>query len=197
MKIPADDPFYQDELFRQYWNKYRRLVMATISKLARPDEDLEQVGRIALWLAMVHYREERGAPFDKFLYYVVWHYARDWIRSSGYFADRILCTVPLPGDGDHDGYDPLQRQTDLALSTEEQGYAEVESRLFMEQLMQHLSSLLSPSQLRCITLHFGLAGEPLTMEQVAGQLGISRQRVHQIIQSAIKTIRAVLPGYLN
>src|SRR5579884_3703460 len=56
-------------------------------------------------------------------------------------------------------------------------------------------SQLNPRMQRVLTLRFGLDGEPpQTLEEVGGQLGITRERVRQLETRALRELRSVAPG---
>jgi RNA polymerase primary sigma factor len=56
-------------------------------------------------------------------------------------------------------------------------------------------SQLNPRMQRVLALRFGLDGEPpQTLEEVGGQLGITRERVRQLETRALRELRAVAPG---
>jgi RNA polymerase primary sigma factor len=53
---------------------------------------------------------------------------------------------------------------------------------------------LNPRMRRVLTLRFGLDGEPpKTLEEVGGELGITRERVRQLESRALRELRAVAP----
>jgi RNA polymerase primary sigma factor len=54
---------------------------------------------------------------------------------------------------------------------------------------------LNPRMQRVLKLRFGLDGEnPQTLEQVGGQLGITRERVRQLEARALRELRSLAPG---
>jgi RNA polymerase primary sigma factor len=54
---------------------------------------------------------------------------------------------------------------------------------------------LNPRMRRVLSLRFGLDGEPpQTLEQVGGQLGITRERVRQLETRALRELRTAAPG---
>ena len=62
------------------------------------------------------------------------------------------------------------------------------------ELVQALSQL-NPRMQRVLTLRYGLDGElPQTLEEVGGQLGITRERVRQLETRALRELRTVAPG---
>ena len=74
----------------------------------------------------------------------------------------------------------------------------IERHHFSQQLYSELTSLLSPRQLKVIALRFGLVGIalgsgvtpiPQSLEQIGLQMGISRERVRQIQNSALAILQ--------
>jgi RNA polymerase primary sigma factor len=54
---------------------------------------------------------------------------------------------------------------------------------------------LNPRMRRVLSLRFGLDGEhPQTLEEVGGQLGITRERVRQLETRALRELRMANPG---
>src|SRR2546430_17384398 len=54
---------------------------------------------------------------------------------------------------------------------------------------------LNPRMRRVLSLRFGLDGEaPQTLEEVGGQLGITRERVRQLETRALRELRTAAPG---
>jgi RNA polymerase primary sigma factor len=54
---------------------------------------------------------------------------------------------------------------------------------------------LNPRMRRVLSLRFGLDGEPpQTLEEVGGQLGITRERVRQLETRALRELRQTAPG---
>jgi RNA polymerase primary sigma factor len=54
---------------------------------------------------------------------------------------------------------------------------------------------LNPRMRRVLSLRFGLDGEsPQTLEEVGGELGITRERVRQLETRALRELRQTAPG---
>ncbi len=67
-------------------------------------------------------------------------------------------------------------------------------RLRTQELADALACL-NPRMQRVLKLRFGLDGsKPQTLEQVGGQLGITRERVRQLESRALRELRSVAPG---
>jgi len=66
-----------------------------------------------------------------------------------------------------------------------------------EQLHEALSARwrdLTPREASVLTLTFGLEREPLSLAQVAGRMGVTRERIRQIESAALRKLGVRLPG---
>jgi RNA polymerase nonessential primary-like sigma factor len=60
----------------------------------------------------------------------------------------------------------------------------------LQEDVQRVMALLTPRQQEVLTLHFGLEdGQPLSLTKIGRQLNISRERVRQIEQEALRILR--------
>ena len=75
----------------------------------------------------------------------------------------------------------------------------VADRLGDREEVRSLLSRLDERERKVLRAHYGLGGEKAadTYEQVGERLGLSKQRVRQIEQSALAKLRAVLIGATN
>ncbi len=73
-----------------------------------------------------------------------------------------------------------------ALPSPEEAYEKTEQT----QRLQEMLSTLPPRDQKVLNMYFGLAdGKPKTLEEIGKRLGISRERVRQIKERALKTLR--------
>ena len=66
-----------------------------------------------------------------------------------------------------------------------------------ERLHEALSARwrdLTPREASVLTLTFGLEREPLSLAQVAGRMGVTRERIRQIESAALRKLGVRLPG---
>lgn len=81
---------------------------------------------------------------------------------------------------------------DLIVDDAEDTPGEIAFRLTLQETLNDVLRDLSEREMRIIQLRFGLAGEgPLTLEETGRCLGITRERVRQIQQKAIKKLQDV------
>jgi RNA polymerase primary sigma factor len=101
--------------------------------------------------------------------------------------DNISLDTPI-GDGESLMSDVIS--DDNASSPEEETAQSLRSRELAAALSQ-----LSPRLRRVLLLRFGLEGrEPMTLERVGVELGITRERVRQLETRALRELRHVAPG---
>jgi len=111
-------------------------------------------------------------------------------------GDEISLSTKLSDDDDFELLDTLEQHTMPPAD------AELIQESFKQQI-EELLSLLKPKEQKVITLRFGLSGrEPMTLKQIGEIMGLSRERVRQIENQALKKLRMLarsrkLEGYLN
>lgn len=117
------------------------------------------------------------------------------IKESLAIARRPLSLEMRVGD---------DQSSELGDLLEDDTHASLEEDITQQHLKQDLLNLLAslpPAQRDVITLRFGLIdGHELTLAQVGDRLGVSRERVRQIQQSALKSLRLRkngVNGYLD
>ena len=131
--------------------------------------DLINEGNVGLIKAAEKFDEKRGL---KFISYAVW-----WIRErilnalaaeQRHIAHRLQETLPSS--------DSLVASDGLSFSAE----------------TNHALNLLSERERFIIKCTFGLNGQPeMTLEEIGKSLGLSRERVRQIREKAIRKLRAM------
>ncbi len=61
----------------------------------------------------------------------------------------------------------------------------------IDKALTHLSERYSERYARVVRMYFGLNGdEPLTMEEIGAHMGVTRERVRQILKDSLKMLRA-------
>ena len=76
--------------------------------------------------------------------------------------------------------------TDQKISTPEEALISV----FLKEALNETFQTLTPREIKILELHYGLNdGVPLTLQQIANRLGVSRERIRQLEARAIKKLR--------
>jgi len=105
------------------------------------------------------------------------HHIENWITKTSSLE------APIGEEGEEEVKDLIADQT--ALSPKE----EMETLLEKERL-ENLLEMMSEREKQVLDLRFGLAnGEPHTLSEVAKKIGVSRERVRQIEEAALKKLR--------
>lgn len=196
-ELRLDERDWKERLFQQYWQRYGRLVLRVIRRCSPViDEDLIQVGRIALWEAIITYDGKHGTAFTTWLWRLVRQRVLEWRGLHAYpvcvpySAIRLgavpdLTQVPLELDT-YEIDEELSPVVPPTLTYQEEGYAQIEWE-------EYLQRVLNPVQLYCVLHYFGfIDGQPETLQEIGYRLGLSRQRVHQHLLSALRRIRFCL-----
>ena len=130
--------------------------------------DLDQEGRIGLWVAIQHYDPGRGAAFSSF----AWAVIRYRILNARLYADR-------------EQDDEAEAWLELVDEIEEGWW-----RWHVRQALLEVVGEL-PGRLRqLICLAYGLGGEgPYSLAAIGREWGISRERVRQLRNNALVLLR--------
>ncbi len=112
---------------------------------------------------------------------------------SGFGASRGSVSVdlrvlsldaPLPGD------DEGRRLVDAIADERQEGPDTVSTRALLREQLDQILATLSGRELRIIRLYYGLDGHAgNTLEEIADQLGVTRERVRQLKASALDKLR--------
>ena len=101
--------------------------------------------------------------------------------------DAVSLETPV-GDGE-------SSYSDLIEDKDSDSPAGVTAKRLRARELAHALTCLNPRLQRVLALRFGLDGEkPQTLEQVGGQLGVTRERVRQLESRALRELRTAAPG---
>ncbi len=219
LTIGESGPAAEEEERGPAWR--RRLVESNLSivvKIAReyehggvPLEDLVNQGNLGLIEAAERFDPARGVPFGN---YAAWWIRKEILAELG--RNRAQTSAPRPGSrpagprtegaprsrparqrlisldefaGDGDGRGILEK---LAATSGD----DPEEMVLQRELADAIRSVLPllPDVERGILIaHFGLDGEtPLTLQEIGGALGYSRERVRQIQARTLARVRRLL-----
>ena len=166
-----------DEAARKQLAEANLRLVASIAKryVGRgvPFQDLIQEGNLGLIQAVETFGGEKGYKFGA---YATW-----WIRLAITRAiaerDRAISQEMPAGEEDSQSGGFLQDSW------------EADADPLQEQLMERLDTLTEREQ-KVLKLRFGLEdGRPRTLEEVAGELNVTRERIRQIEAVALRRLR--------
>src|SRR5215212_1531632 len=101
--------------------------------------------------------------------------------------DPVSLETPV-GDGE-------SLYSDLIEDKDSESPASATAKHLRSRELARALTRLNPRMQRVLALRFGLGGEkPQTLEEVGGQLGITRERVRQLESRALRELRAIAPG---
>lgn len=199
MQTKLMDNDERERLFAEFHDRYWRLVLHVLRKSAPElDEDLLQVGRMALWEAICTYDPSRNMKFSSWLWRVVRLRAYEWRAAAGYAVSvpyHVVSSGKVPEirftsihefEAEREEWMPAPEE----LVHEECGYAEIERSIDRSILISYLKQYLTERQWTCVAYYFGiLGGECLTMHNIAELLGVCKQAVHYSIRGAMEKLR--------
>ena len=151
-----------------------------------PYDEALQAGRTGLWRAIMGYDPERGTTFATYAWTAimrsVWAAVKKWEKREGEMLvlSAVEVVVPLPGILPDAVQEPDKRWERKALvAATRQAVCQLPARL---QLV--------------LAARYGWTGHPpATFRQIGEQLGVSRQRAHQLHQEALRRLRQPALSY--
>lgn len=179
-KLITDNLGYVITLARQYKSD----ILTT--------DDLVNEGTIGMLKAAEKYDPQRGKPFVTF--------AAPYIRRSIEAAINMVQTnttvrstdesLPL---GSKNNYTLLNVLED---KDAEKADVIVEEDMLSEDLLRY-TNLLSERELRVVNLYYGIGYERQTMAEIGEVLGLKRERVRQIRNTAVRKLRKAAKNVKN
>ena len=160
-----------------------RLVVSVARKHLRPGLSLMELisdGNITLMRAVEGFDVHKG---NRFSTYATFALMKGFARS----VPEMLAGRHVAAGGDA----ARERLADVP----DARHADRRDRLFDREQVDHLLSRLDDRERRVVLAHFGLSDDaagPATYEQVGERLGLSKQRVRQIEQSALAKLRTAV-----
>lgn len=156
-----------------------RLIVHLAKKF--PDETLGRaekadLGPLALVRAVKNFDVSRGFRFSTYAAKAIY---RTWIRAAGVRQERSRGDVGAEYVPDFEDRKEIDSQEAVAL---------VETKeLLRENLLR-----MDERDRQILTLHFGLEDEPMTHEEIARRLGMSRRRVGQVERRALERLATLM-----
>ena len=167
-------------------NKY-----AARGKLSRRREldDLISIGTIGLIKAVNSFSPEKGS-LSNYASRCIENEIRMSLRTEKKLVGEVSMEEPLGRDREGNERTVL----DLVGTDGEEIFDQVRRTMEGERLRSFMDRSLNKREKRVLSLRFGLGGEaPLTQQQVADRIGISRSYISRIEKKAILKLRLALP----
>ena len=167
-------------------NKY-----AARGKLSRRREldDLISIGTIGLIKAVDSFSPEKGS-LSNYASRCIENEIRMSLRTEQQLVGEVSMEEPLGRDREGNERTVL----DLVGTDGEEIFDQVRRTMEGERLRSFMDRSLNKREKRVLSLRFGLGGEaPLTQQQVADRIGISRSYISRIEKKAILKLRLALP----
>ena len=169
-----------------------RLVAHIVKKYyAQPggQEDFISIGTIGLIKAVNSFDNTKGARFATYASRCIENEIRMTLRSAKKTQGDVSLHEPLENDKGSGALTIIDVMAD-----EQDIRADYERKEEVEKL-RALVKTLSGRERQIIVMRYGLAGgAPLTQQQVAGCLGISRSYVSRIEKNALTKLRKLFPA---
>lgn len=197
-----------DKLYREN----RGLIGRCIRGIQIPDyctlEDLEQAGSIGLLEAIRNYRPEKNVQFSTFAYYYIKGYIlREVYRNISIFSPKRLgdsafkkklivypAIIPIDIDDEDTPYIQVSSKDDINDIDVKMDYYR------LKKLYDIFFKCLTPQQKKALELRYFTLndnGSRLTFEETANIMGVSKQRVYQLIYSGQKALKNRFGGHLD
>ena len=141
-----------------------------------PYEEALQAGRTGLWRAIKGYDHQRGTAFSTYAWTAIMRSV--WAAVKAY--QREVLTTHLVVEGVDEQQEPAQLW--------EKAVVEASTRAAVARLPERLQGVLQA--------RYGWQGQaPATFRQIGAQLGVSKQRAHQLHQEALIRLRQPALSY--
>lgn len=172
-------------------NANLKLVVTLAKRHTRSGLSLHELiaeGNVGLIKAVERFDPKRGTRFST--------YAAYWIRRAIQLAVRRLKRGAPEGQDPEETDPPAGRTVRLdalfGLSDPDRDGELEQSRLDLEQIRRVIDEL-GGREAEILRLRYGLTpgGEPLTLNEIGRKLGITRERVRQIEERAIRKLQRV------
>ncbi len=165
-----------------------RIVRLPLNKIG----SINRINKAFSSFEQIHQREPNTEELAELLELSV-NEVRESLKNSG---RHVSMDAPLVQDEDNNMYDVLKGEENM---TPEAGLIFDSLRMEIERAI----STLTPREADVIRLYFGLNGKhPFTLEEIAEQFDLTRERVRQIKEKAIRRLKQtsrskILKSYLG
>lgn len=198
-----------NNLFEYFLNRNTSLIRyfmkILIRKYPSQADFLMQIGKQAMWDAMLHYDPDKESKFSTMYYWYVLKTMREFYeeqfdirlpahvreklaafrekhKEDNYVFDTVSLSTPTLN---HDSEELLE---DI-IASDENLEADLEAKATREELIAY-ARRLSPRSCACVIEYFGLEdGIPKTLQILGDKYGVTRERIRQVISNALKKIK--------
>ena len=154
-------------------SRHDGLVHAVVRQQVLGDlayEEALQAGRTGLWRAIMGYDRQRGTAFSTYAWPAIMRSVWAAVKAN----QQEVVSRPLSGELVDEGQEPAQLW--------ERAVVKASTREAVARLPERLQELLAA--------RYGWQGQaPATFSQIGAQLGVSKQRAHQLHQEALIRLR--------
>lgn len=183
-RIQAGDQTALDQLVRANL-RFVVSVAKRYQNLGVSLPDLIAEGNVGLVRAAGLFDPERGV---KFISYAVWWIRQAILRAIDSQSRNSRRTTPLEAPLHADDDDPSLMQ--LLVDVEAPDPVERTMDAVRSNEIQRAIGSLEPREARVLRLYYGLDGDqPLTLEEIGTVFGLSRERIRQIKEKALRRLR--------
>lgn len=199
-----------NDLYEYFLKRNKNLIWyftkSVLRKHSSQEDLIEQVGRQAMWEAMLKYDESRNAKFSTMYYFYVLKNLRDFygeiadIKLPTYVLENLNNFKELHKD-DNFVYNTISLSTEIN-KDENEGNAledvlagdidieeDVNNKMLREDLLKNINRL-SPREVYIVASYFGIEdGIPKTLQMLGNEFDLSRERIRQIIKKALIKLR--------
>ena len=152
-------------------------------------DDLRQEGHLGQIKALTRFKPEMGNRFYTYSLHWVLNYMRDaFKRAIRASKDRINLYQRQDDDADEQ-VDPFSRIPDNNERNAEDRYANEESKVNAKKAAEVLLGALTPFECIIIKKRLGFDEDPLTLQQIGDQYNLSRERIRQLEEGALRKMR--------
>jgi RNA polymerase sigma factor (sigma-70 family) len=170
-------------------SQHNGLVYAVVRQQVLGDlsyDEALQAGRTGLWHAILGYDPERGTTFSTYAWPAIMRSVWGAVKKSGKQEGETLPLSKIEAAG---------FQSSALLDTVQEPDKRWEQKVLAAMMRQAVRQLPARLQL-VLAARYGWTGNPpATFRQIGEQLGVSRQRAHQLHQEALLRLRQPVLSY--
>lgn len=198
-----------NELFEYFIKRNERLILKYVGVIKSDKRHLDyqnliQVCHLAMWKAMKTFDDEKGFKFSTHFHYCLrpelLNFYRNEVLDStlpDYAFGQIEKLAkkypygmfyPISTD-DFLNDENVIRVEDVLINDDKNIEDILEEKFIIKEVLYNIN-FLKPREQYIIRLRFGLGGEtPHTLQSIADEIGLSRQRIEQIVDTSIEKLR--------